>query len=102
MSNATETEVQFATFCGIDCDYVDVILDRTGEVLEEVGESFSEDDRKHYAMNLAACHVTCPLDLEKLANADDFTLAHDVFGIDAHMDRETGHLTDLFRPRCAA
>ncbi len=54
-------------------------------------------------MDLVACHANgCPLDFERLSDADDFNIAHDVFGIRRHLDRETGQLTDHFLPRYAA
>ena len=43
----------------------------------------------------------CPLDLQKLLDADDFNFAHDVDGIYWHLDRNTGKLKDCFLPRCA-
>lgn len=53
-------------------------------------------------MDLAACNANgCPLDFDKLMAFDDMSFAHDVFGIERHIDRETGKLTDHFRPRCA-
>lgn len=53
-------------------------------------------------MDLEACHCNgMPLDLDKLASADDFNFAHDVFGIARHIDRETGKIGDCFVPRCA-
>ena len=36
---------------------------------------------------------------EELAEADDFNLAHDVFGIHRHIDEATGELRDCFVPR---
>jgi len=54
-------------------------------------------------MDLKACHANgCPLDFERLLNADDFNFTHDVCGIAAHMDRETGKLRDMFLPRFAS
>jgi hypothetical protein len=53
-------------------------------------------------MDLTACHLNgCPLDLEKLVAFDDFNLTHDVEGISAHIDRNTGKLTRCFLPRSA-
>lgn len=51
-------------------------------------------------MDLVACHGSgCPLDLDRLLEASDFDLAHDVAGITRHIDRETGELRDCFLPR---
>ena len=53
-------------------------------------------------MDVCATHANgCPLRLEELLGADDFNFAHDVFGIRAHLDRESGTLRDCFLPRFA-
>jgi hypothetical protein len=62
-------------------------------------------------MDLTACHLNgTPLRLQDLHDASDFALAHDLQGIERHIDRTTGKLTDpyrasrdgLFVPRFAA
>ena len=54
------------------------------------------------SMDLEAVHSNgCPMDFARLENADDFNLLHDVAGIARHLDRSTGKLTDMFRPRFA-
>lgn len=56
--------------------------------------------RLHHAMNLLATHANGnPIDFDRLLSADDFTFTHDLLGIDRHIDRETGHLANMFRPR---
>ena len=58
-------------------------------------------DQLSLRMDLAACHANgCRLDFTRLLAADEFTLAHDVFGIRRHIDRETGKLTKHFAPKC--
>lgn len=53
-------------------------------------------------MDLSACHRNgCKLKLAELAVADDFNLAHDVFGIRRHINRQTGKLERCFLPRYA-
>lgn len=55
-----------------------------------------------YQMDITATHVNgCPLDLQRMLDADDFNFAHDVFGIERHLDRSTGQLLDCFLPRFA-
>jgi len=57
-------------------------------------------DRLSARMDLIATHANgCPLRLADLAQADDFNLAHDVFGIARHIDRRTGRLLGHFLPR---
>ena len=53
-------------------------------------------------MDLTACHANgCPMDWAKLLGADDFTFAHDVGGIQRHINRTNGKLENCFLPRCA-
>lgn len=53
-----------------------------------------------YEMDIAAVHSNYQkLDLQRLLDADDFNFAHDVFGIERHLDRGTGALGDFFVPR---
>lgn len=51
-------------------------------------------------MDIVATHCNGnPLRLADLLAADDFNLLHDVSKIARHLDRDTGKLTDHFRPR---
>jgi len=59
-------------------------------------------DKLSILMDLEACNIVCPLDLDKLLAFDSFNLAHDVCGIANHLNRTTGELEDCFLPRCAA
>lgn len=55
-----------------------------------------------FAMNLQAVHTHgCKLKLEELLKSRDSDILHDVFGIDKHIDRDTGKLCDCFWPRFA-
>jgi hypothetical protein len=57
----------------------------------------------HHQMNVSAVHASGnPLRLQDLLDADDFNFAHDVFGIDRHLDRDTGELQNFFSPRFSA
>ena len=57
-------------------------------------------DPQDLELDLEATHSNgCPLRLQALLDADRFNFAHDVCGIQAHMDRETGQLTNHFLPR---
>lgn len=76
------------------------IVKRAMKMAEEAGHP---RDCKDMQMNLAATHCNGnPLRLDDLLQADDFNLAHDVFGIERHLDRTTGKLTDCFVPRFSA
>lgn len=58
-------------------------------------------DRTTISMDITACHCNgTKLDLEKLLNFDDFNFNHDIFGINYHIDRNTGKLKNFFLPRC--
>lgn len=50
-------------------------------------------------MELAYKHFN--LDLDKLLTADDFNFAHDVCGIQRHIDRENLDFLNHFLPRCS-
>lgn len=58
--------------------------------------------RQTILMDLSACHANgCPLDFKRLLAFPDFDFAHDIFGINQRIDRETGQLRNCFVPRCA-
>lgn len=60
--------------------------------------------RQSFIMDLLAAdgvNGNPPVDLDALAEADDFNFAHDAYGISGHMDRATGKLTNCFLPRFA-
>ena len=51
-------------------------------------------------MDLVATHANgCPMDFARLVKADDFNFWHDISGIRAHLDRDSGNLTRCFLPR---
>lgn len=52
-------------------------------------------------MDLRAVHAHTPIDFAALEMMDAFEFAHDISGIDAHIDRLTGALRNCFVPRCA-
>lgn len=52
-------------------------------------------------MDIEAAHENCPLDLEKLLNADDPNFYHDIIGIFKNLDRKSKILENCFVPRMA-
>lgn len=53
-------------------------------------------------MDIKACHANgCPLDFKRLLEFDDFNFMHDINGINHHIDRDTGKLTNCFLPKSA-
>ncbi len=60
-------------------------------------------DHQTVMMDLTACHNHgCPLDFEQMLTVDSHHLLHDIFGINRHINRETGKLGGCFHPRLAA
>ena len=54
-------------------------------------------------MDIEATHCNgCKLRLGELLEANEFDFCHDVFGINANLNRETGELENCFLPRYAA
>lgn len=57
-------------------------------------------DKTSMVMDVTATHANGnPLRLDDLLAADDFNFAHDMSGIANCLDRNTGRLTNHFRPR---
>lgn len=52
-------------------------------------------------MDLEAVHRAIGLRLDDLLAADNFDFAHDILGIQRHMNRGTTELTECFLPRFA-
>ena len=83
----------------VDADRIKAILDRT----EMMGIT-KHGDRRVHAMDLTACHLNgCPLKLGAMVDGDIASVAHDIFGINQHLDRTTGQIDDAkFSPRFSA
>lgn len=81
---------------------IDDIVDR---YLGLIGKTGPSPLRLELRMDLTAWHLNgAPLDLEKLLASTDFVLAHDVQGINEHVER-TGDPTlayqaGIFVPKC--
>ncbi len=85
--------IEFAIFSDDEKAAVDLIVERAkNQGLDGLSTH----------MDLAATHLTCPLKLEELAQADDFNFFHDIYGIAGCLDRITGILQMNFEPRFAA
>jgi len=51
-------------------------------------------------MDIETCHLkNVELDLKKLLESNDFNFCHDVGGINANLNRDTGKLMNFFLPR---
>ena len=74
--------------------------DRAKKVAEKHGDPMNQG---HVMMDLSATIAQgVPLRLKELLAADDFNFIHDVWGIQRHLNRETGKLENHFWPRFAA
>lgn len=72
-----------------------LITDIVDRYLKLIDAELNAELRLELRMDLTACHLNgTPLRLQELVEASDFTLAHDVQGINRFIDRTTGKLTD--------
>lgn len=80
-----------------ESELIDAIIDRAEKLAQENNRKF---DYVSCRMDITAVHANGnPLLLLDLLSADDFNFAHDVFGIEDHLNRQTGILEDFFSPR---
>ena len=68
-------------------------------------EMSKEYDRMGVQMDITAAfnsnkNVTV-LALKNLLNADTFNFMHDIYGINQHLNHDTGKIENCFLPRCA-
>lgn len=79
------------------------ISSKDAELVGKIADRAQPEDRQGFVMDMMATHANGnPMDFEKLLSADDFNFNHDVYGIERHLDRETGKLRNCFSPRCSA
>lgn len=73
---------------------------KRAHIMDQEANDADSMTRQHHRMNITAAHANGnPLDLSALLVADDFNFAHDVFGIDRHICRDTGKMLNFFLPR---
>lgn len=80
----------------LDNSLIMQIVQRAKRVAMNNGSSL---DTVSLIMDLDCVHARTPLRLIELRDADDFNFIHDVFGIQRHLNRNTGELGDFFTPR---
>ena len=79
----------------------DKILEIAGKATPPGGDPFMT------VLDLTVCHANgCPLDLDAMLevlaeHGMTYDIAHDIAGIDQHINRDTGELEDFFIPRFA-
>lgn len=83
---------------------INEIANRAAKMAVAYEMATSEPEVKRtFLMDLMAVHEhSCRLRLDDLLTADDSNFAHDVFGINQHLNRKTYQLEDCFLPRFAA
>lgn len=80
-----------------DAKLITKILDRA-QILGDL----QPKNRLNTEMDITAAHANgTPLRLADWLAADDFNFRHDLYGIDRHVNRETGKLMHYFLPRFA-
>jgi hypothetical protein len=73
------------------------VADRAIALAKKFGTKYN---KMTAVMDIDACHSNGnPLRLADLLAADDTNFAHDIFGIRANINRETGKLENFFVPR---
>jgi hypothetical protein len=78
------------------------LVDRIVERAKAEGMIFEGYSEQTCSMDLVATNANgCGMAFRRLLAADGFTFCHDIAGIARHMNRETGKLSNWFRPRCA-
>ena len=60
-----------------------------------------KSDRLNFMIDMEVATETFNLDLERMLNADNQNFAHDVVGIQNHINRNTKEFEGLFLPRFA-
>jgi hypothetical protein len=95
----TQDEISF-TVTNTEFDLIQKIADRAMAMQKESRHPRDRRSRQDFVMDVTATHANGnPLRLADMLAADDFNFAHDVFGIERHLDRETAELRDFFSPR---
>jgi hypothetical protein len=94
IQEGVNTMVKFADFSDAEQAIV-------GAIVERAINTGIYNDALTAEMDIAAVYVHCPLRLSDLVIADQFNFAHDLRGIQKHINRNTGELENFFLPRFA-
>lgn len=78
---------------------LDLICDIAVRAVDLSAKYGQDRDVLTLSISLTKWHEAQPIDLAGLLAATDADLAHDVFNIDRHLDRETGKPEGVFMPR---
>lgn len=82
-------------------------LDLIGNIADRAVQVYASHniraERLDFIMDITTVHFGGnKLRLTDLLEADEFNFIHDIAGINRHLDRATGKLTDAFSPRYSA
>lgn len=78
------------------------IVERFEKMVKKMGTRIAPEERRTLLMDITACHANgCPLKLQAMLDGADFDFAHDVSGIQRHINRNTGKIEHCFLPRFA-
>jgi hypothetical protein len=101
MASPTFAEVSFKV-TNHEAETIDAIADRALRMAQAHRSKRAAGSKLDWTMDITATHANgCPMKLHALLEADDFNFAHDVFGIERHLNRSTGQLEHCFLPRYA-
>ncbi len=80
-------------------------FDLVAQIADRVERKRNQDDHEFDRMRLmidiiSAVEADPKINLKTLLSFPDGSFFHDVAGIQKHIDRETGKMTDCFVPRC--
>lgn len=82
-----------------DLELISKIVDRAYELARQVGYNYR---RQNLLMDITVAHAGSPLRLKELLDADELDFWHDIVGILAYLDRQTGKMRCHFVPRFSA
>lgn len=85
----------------------DAALSTIQEIADRAYRMYADNDvrveRLDVVLDITMCHFNAQkLRLDDLLAADDMNFAHDIGGINRHLNRDTNELMDGFRPRFSA
>jgi len=77
-------------------------LDLIRDIAKRAVDLEPDLDYSTIEMDITAAHTANPLKLDELLHTDSMNFAHDVFGINQNINRDSGEMNNCFLPRYAA
>jgi len=69
------------------------------KIVNKANKTWVNINKFDLIMDISATHLSNPLRLKALLEADAFNFSHDINGIMMYLNRTTGQLTNCFSPR---